>query len=233
LRIFLDSASVSEIENWLGEGVVDGVTTNPSIMFKDRVFDLEEGARYIARIIGNRPLSVEVTSNHRAEMLSQARSFSRWAPNIVVKIPIINEFGESSLGVISTLKEEGIAVNATAILSFNQSILAAKAGATYVSIFAGRVADEGNDPSLVIRNVRQWLDAWALSAEIIVGSIRSVMDIQNAALAGAHVITIPPQFFSKMLDHKYTRETVKQFNLDADKALEQIAVARTAAAGAS
>lgn len=233
MRIFLDSASVSEIENWLGEGVVDGVTTNPSIMFKDRVFDLEEGARYIARIIGNRPLSVEVTSNHRAEMLSQARSFSRWAPNIVVKIPIINEFGESSLGVISTLKEEGIAVNATAILSFNQSILAAKAGATYVSIFAGRVADEGNDPSLVIRNVRQWLDAWALSAEIIVGSIRSVMDIQNAALAGAHVITIPPQFFSKMLDHKYTRETVKQFNLDADKALEQIAVARTAAAGAS
>ena len=151
---------------------------------------------------------------------------------MVVKIPVINENGESCLGVINTLNREGILVNSTAILSFNQAILAAKAGATYISIFAGRVADEGNDPTVIIRNVRQWLDAWDYTAKIIVGSIRTVMDIQAAALAGAHIITIPPQFLAKMVDHKYTRDTVRQFNQDADKALTQIAEVRAAAAAA-
>jgi transaldolase len=121
-------------------------------------------------------------------------------------------------------------VNATAILSFNQAMLAAKAGATYVSIFAGRVADEGNDPCVVIRNVRKWLDDWAHPAQIIVGSIRTLMDIQNAALSGAHIITIPPQFIPKMVDHKYTRETVRQFNRDAAKALTEIEKAKDAVA---
>jgi transaldolase len=202
-------------------------------MFKDGVFDVEQGARRLCVLLGARPVSVEVTSNDRKEMLLQARTFAGWAQNIVVKIPVINEYGESCLGVIHALNLEGILVNATAILSFNQAILAAKAGATYVSIFAGRVADEGNDPAMVIRNVRQWLDAWGYSAKIIVGSIRAVMDVQSAAIAGAHIITIPPQFLGKMVDHKYTRETVSQFVSDANKALEQIAQAKvTSGAGA-
>jgi transaldolase len=141
----------------------------------------------------------------------------------VVKIPVINENGESCLGVMSALHREGMRVNATAILSFNQAMLAAKAGATYVSLFAGRIADEGNDPAIVIRNTRAWLDDWGMASRIIVGSIRAVGDIQTAALAGAHILTIPPQFLSKMLDHKYTRDTVRQFNQDADKAMAQIA----------
>jgi transaldolase len=131
------------------------------------------------------------------------------------------------------LSNEGIAINATAILSFNQAILAAKAGATYVSIFAGRVADEGNDPTVVIRNVRNWLDQWDCPAQIIVGSIRTVMDIQNAALAGAHIITIPPQFLPKMVDHRYTRETVRQFVQDAQKTLEQMHKAKVQVASGS
>jgi transaldolase len=142
---------------------------------------------------------------------------------------VINEHGDSCLGVVNTLNREGILVNTTAILSFNQALLAAKAGATYVSIFAGRIADEGNDPAVVIRNVRQWLDGWGFTAKIIVGSIRTVMDIQTAAIAGAHIITIPPQFLPKMVDHKYTRLTVGQFVDDADKALKQIALAKVAA----
>jgi len=124
-------------------------------------------------------------------------------------------------------------VNTTAILSFNQAILAAKAGAAYVSIFAGRIADEGNDPAVVIRNVRAWLDAWGYTARIIVGSVRAVIDIQSAALAGAHIITIPPQFLPKMVDHKYTRETVAQFNRDAERALEQMSQARAVGVAAS
>lgn len=223
MQIFLDSANLKEIEKWLGQGIVDGVTTNPSIMFKDGVYDIEGGARNLCSQLADRPVCVEVTTNDREEMLQQARIFARWAQNVVVKIPVINEDGESCLGVINTLNREGILVNATAILSFNQAIVVAKAGATYISIFAGRVADEGNDPTVVIRNVRQWLDDWDYTAKIIVGSIRTVMDIQAAALAGAHIITIPPPFLAKMVDHKYTRETVRQFNQDASKALMQIA----------
>ena len=233
MQIFIDSADVKQIETWLGQGVVDGVTTNPSIMFKDGVTDLEEGARKLAALLGDRPLSVEVTTNDHETMLEQARKFATWARNIVVKIPIVNEFGESCLGVMHRLSQEGIAINATAILSFNQAILAAKAGATYVSIFAGRVADEGNDPAVVIRNVRQWLDDWGLSARIIVGSIRTVMDVQIAALAGAHIITIPPQFLPKIVDHRYSRETVHQFVQDADKTLKEMSKAKVQVAASS
>jgi transaldolase len=231
MRVFVDSANQEEIENWLDQGVVDGVTTNPSIMFKDGATDLEGCARRLAELLGERPLSVEVTTNDRELMVEQARTFATWARNIVVKIPIVNEFGESCLGVMHRLSQEGIGVNATAILSFNQALLAAKAGATYVSIFAGRVADEGNDPVVTISNVRRWLDDWELSSHIIVGSIRTVMDIQNAALAGAHIITIPPQFLPKMVDHRYTRETVRQFMQDAEKTLQEICKAKAAASG--
>src|SRR5229473_5566045 len=232
MQIFLDSADSVEIEKWLGEGVVDGVTTNPSIMFKDRIYDVEQGARRLCALLGDRPVSIEVTTNDREEMIRQARTFARWAQNVVVKIPVINEHGDSCLGVVNTLNREGILVNTTAILSFNQALLAAKAGATYVSIFAGRVADEGNDPAVTIRNVRSWLDDWELSSYIIVGSIRTVMDIQNAAIAGAHIITIPPQFLPKMVDHRYTRETVRQFVEDAEKTLKEMNKVKVAAPGA-
>ena len=230
MRVFVDSADQKQIEHWLDQGIVDGVTTNPSIMFKDGATDLEECARRLAALLGERPLSVEATSNDCEVMIEQARTFATWARNIVVKIPIVNEHGESCLGVMHKLSQEGIGVNATALLSFNQAMLAAKAGATYVSIFAGRVADEGNDPAVTIRNVRHWLDDWDLSSRIIVGSIRTVMDIQNAALAGAHIITVPPQFLPKMVDHRYTRETVRQFVQDAEKTIKSMKKAKASVA---
>jgi transaldolase len=223
MQIFVDSAKEKDIVELCKQGIVDGVTTNPTIMLKDGIRDIEGAARRIASLLGDKPLSLEVTSNEHAEMLEQARIFSTWGPSIVIKIPVVNEFGESSLDVINQLTSEGIAVNATAILSFNQAMLATKAGAAYVSIFAGRIADEGNDPVLTIKNVRSWLDQWEYTSKIIVGSVRTVMDIQNAALTGAHVITVPPPFFSKMIDHKYTRDTVRQFNTDAAKAAQEIA----------
>src|SRR5258707_13405068 len=227
MQIFIDSADVKQIETWLGQGIVDGATTNPSIMFKDGIADIEAGALRICKLLGDRPLSVEVTSNHTETMLEQGRLFATWARNIVVKIPIVNEFGESCLGVIHRLTREGIAVNCTAILSFNQAILAAKAGATYVSIFAGRVADEGNDPAVVIRNVRNWLDEWKSPARIIVGSIRTVMDIQTAALAGAHIITNPPPILSKMVHHRYTRGTMRPVVPDGQQTIQQMSKAKT------
>jgi transaldolase len=222
VEIFLDSSNLEEIKKWTQEGIIDGVTTNPSIILKDGVLDLESGTRRICAALGEKPVSVEVTTNDHGEMLQQARIFANWGPNIVVKIPIVNQDGISSLGVIHKLTTQNISVNATAILSFNQAILAAKAGATYVSIFAGRIADEGNDPAIVIRNVRAWLDMWGYTSRIIVGSIRGVADVQAAALAGAHIVTIPPQFLPKMVDHKYSRETVRQFNEDAAKTTREV-----------
>ena len=222
MEIFIDSADISEIRKWLEMGIVDGVTTNPSVMLKDGMYDVPKGAREIAGLIGGRPLSVEVTTNNLAEMLSQAREFATWASNIVVKIPQITPDGVPCYGVMKQLETEGIRVNATAVMSLGQVIPSAKTGAAYISVFAGRVADEGGDASEVIRTSAEWLGRWVYRSKLVVGSIRSVGDVLGAAMAGAHVITVPPQFLAKMVDHKYTRETVRQFVGDAAKALEMM-----------
>ena len=223
MQIFIDSADITEIEKWFNYGVIDGVTTNPSIMLKDGALDMEARAREIATIVGDDlPVSVEVTTNDLDEMIEQARSIAQWAPNIVIKIPVITQDGAPCLSVMAALEQEGIRVNATAAMSFGQVVLAAKAGATYASIFAGRVADEGHDAPEVIRISVDWLERWRYKTKIIVGSIRGVIDIQNAACAGAHVITIPPQLLTRMMDHKYSRETVRGFISDARKAAAEI-----------
>jgi transaldolase len=226
MEIFIDSASISEIEKWLKMGIVDGVTTNPSIMLKDGVYNMKAGAKDIAALVNPRSLSVEVTTNDLDEMVKQAREFASWANNIVVKIPQITQDGIPCYGVINQLENEGIKVNATVAMSLGQVILAAKAGATYISIFAGRVGDEGGDVSQVIRNSVDWLERWKYKNKIIIGSIRSVADILQAAVAGAHIITIPPQFLTRMADHRYTRATVEQFVDDAQKALGMMTKAK-------
>ena len=222
MEIFLDTANLEEVLRWLEYGLLDGVTTNPSIMLKDGGYDMEERAKEIACLVEPRPVSVEVTTNDRAEMLGQAHRIASWATNIVVKIPVINEYGQPCLGVVRDLETSGIRVNVTACLSYGQAILGAKAGATYVSIFAGRVADEGHDPSVLIREVTDWLERWGSPTKIIVGSIRETVNIKDAAVAGAHVITVPPAFLEKFVDHKYSRETVRGFNEDAAKALARM-----------
>ena len=199
-------------------GVADGVTTNPTVMLKDGVHDLEQGAKAIAKLIHPRPLSVEVTTDDLEGMLKQARQLARWADNIVIKVPQTTSQGLPCYGVMHKLEGEGIKVNATVALSIGQVFIAAKAGATYISIFAGRVTDEGGDAAELISNATGWLENWDYKSRIIVGSIRSVGDVIQAALAGAHIITIPPQFISKMVDHQNTRATVVQFLNDARKA---------------
>lgn len=217
MKIFLDTAKISEIEKWLEAGICDGVTTNPTIMYRDGVKDIEAETKKIAKLIHPRHLSVEVTTDDLNEMLKQARKFSDWADNIVIKIPVINQYGQNCLSVIKRLTEEKIKVNTTVIMSFGQFILATKAGTTYASIFAGRVGDEGGDAPTLIRRARQWLDLWDYKTEIIVGSIRTIIDIQEAAQAGTHIVTIPPDLLAKMVDHKYSRDTVRQFMEDVRK----------------
>lgn len=226
MEIFVDSADIDEIGKWLRMGIADGVTTNPSVMLKDKVCDMEKRVKEIAALIHPRPVSVEVTTNDLNDMLAQARQFASWSPNTVIKIPVINEFGEPCLGVVRMLTGEGIKVNVTACLSFGQVVLGAKTRAAYISIFAGRVADEGGDAPGLIRQSVDWLREWGYTSKIIVGSIRGTIDIQQAALAGAHIITIPPQFLEKMADHKYTRDTVRGFLADARKAEEAMLALR-------
>jgi transaldolase len=218
MEIFIDTADLKEIRTWLEFGVIDGVTTNPSIMLAGGVYDLRHGAQEIAAVLGDRPLSVEVVSDDTKEMHCQAIEMTTWAPNIVVKIPVITTQGEPCLGVISSLEREGVRVNATACLSFNQALLAAKAGATYVSLFAGRISDEGADASETVRRTALWLKEWDMPTKIIVGSIRETINVQDAALAGAHVVTVPPNFLRQMVDHKYSRFTVAQFLADGRSA---------------
>lgn len=225
MEIFIDSASIDNIEKWLETGVIDGVTTNPSIMYSDGVYDAEAGAKAIATLVHPRPLSVEVTTNDLNGMVEEAEKFASWAQNIVIKIPQITQDGIPCYGVINHLEAEGIKVNATAALSLGQVILAAKAKATYISIFTGRLSDEGGNAAEVITNAADWLERWDYKSKLIIGSIRSVGDILSAAIAGAHIITIPPAFLGKMADHKYTRETVRQFVADAQKATEQMKTA--------
>ena len=219
MQIFIDSASVGEIVKWLEMGVIDGVTTNPSIMLNDGVYDAEAGVRTISALVDPLPVCVEVTTDEPDDMAAQARRFASWAPNVVIKIPNITSDGIPCYGIIRELEIEGIKVNATAAMSLGQVILAAKAGATYISLFAGRVADEGGNVTEVIRMAVEWLERWKFKSRLTVGSIRSVGDVLNSVMAGAHIVTVPPQFLNKMADHKYSRETVRQFLDDAEKAM--------------
>src|SRR4030081_2084085 len=145
MEIFADTADVREIKTWLDFGVLDGVTTNPSIMLAGGEYQLREGAKKIAKLLGGKPMSVEVVTDDREEMYRQATDMAAWAPNIVVKIPVITTQGEPCLGVIASLTKDRVKVNATACLSFNQAMLAAKAGAPYVTSFAVRISDAGAD----------------------------------------------------------------------------------------
>lgn len=222
MEIFLDTADLEEINWWLDQGVIDGVTTNPSIMLSCGHSDLRAAAKEIAWRLHDLPLSVEVVSDDPGEMLAQGREFATWAPNIVVKVPVETSEGRPCLDVVHHLTAEGAKVNVTACLSFGQALLAAKAGATYVSLFGGRISDEGNDPARVISMTAKWLTRWSYPSKIIVGSIREPINIQEAANAGAHVITVPPKFLKQLADHKYSRFTVQQFLNDGAQAVPQL-----------
>lgn len=226
MKIFIDSASLKEVEKYLSWGVCDGVTTNPTINVACGIRSFEEmheRSIQIAQLIDPLPLSVEVTSDEMEGMMRQAHEYASWAKNIIIKITITTRNGESCLPVIHQLYQDKIDVNATAILSLNQAILAAKAGAKYVSLFGGRIDDEGGDAISVICRFREWLDRWSGTCpnnpEIIVGSSRTTKNIADWAAAGAHILTVTPAVLSKMLLNARTKETVAQFLNDANKAL--------------
>ena len=240
MKIFVDSANLVEIEEALKRGFVSGITTNPSILAKEPKSGFEEHILKIVALLKKYgldiPLSVEVFSKKKEEIIEQALRFREVFryDNIAVKIQI----GWDELEAIRFLKEKGVDVNCTACMDVMQAAMAAAAGARYVSLFWGRIRDGGKstnseydllraeavrngllddsdfDPARVVGLTRNILDRSYPGVEIIVGSIRSVVDVRDAAAAGAHIVTVPPKFFPGMVSHFKTDEVIAQFLRD-------------------
>lgn len=224
MPIFLDSGNIKDVERFLKMGIIRGVTTNPTILLQCGVTGgikcVKERSVEIARMITPYPLSVEVTTNDRKLMLEQAKELAAWADNINVKITIHGPNGElHNLEVVNELEtKHGIRVNATAMMSAQQCLLAALAGATYVSIFGGRVNNMGYNVCEELRKIRHVLDDFSLKSKIIVGSTREVLNVIEWLGAGAHFVTVTPNLLEGMIIHPYSKETVQMFLADAAKA---------------
>lgn len=219
--IFLDSGRLEEIQKYHALGILRGVTTNPTILLKDGVGRggwerVEEFCTAVARLIDPLPVSVEVTSNDPEAMRLQAHEIAGWAPNINVKIPIHGpDGGTEYLRLVHTLERtDDIRVNVTAMMSAQQAVLAAAAGATYVSLFGGRINNMGYDSCQEVARLRKLLDALDSPAKIIVGSTREVLNIIEWFEAGADIVTTVPTLLEGMLVHPYSLETVRQFLKD-------------------
>lgn len=220
MKIFVDSANLADIEAALARGFASGITTNPSILAKEERRDYRDHIRDIIRLLtkwgGPLPLSVEVFTTDPDEMVRQSEQFVEEFGDyegLTIKVPI----GWEELRVVNALTEKGIAVNVTCGMSLNQALMAVNAGARYVSLFWGRIRDTGYDAGRVVADVRSLMDRGGAKSEIIVGSIRHLMDVNEAMLAGAHIVTIPPQFFPPMCRHPKTDEVVTQFVTDFAK----------------
>lgn len=241
MKIFIDSADLTEIKKYMSWGICDGVTTNPTICLKCGVIGgmpaIKQRTIEIAQLIQPAIVSVEATSENPEEILSQARDFKTWADNLAVKVTITDKNGNSLLPVIHQLVSEGTRVNVTAMTTFNQAILAAKAIKSamvksetqktphFISVFGGRISEEHGveQATRVLENLRKWLDFHNYQGiEIIVGSVRSPENVELWAKSGAHILTIPPDALSKCLSSARTKETVAQFISDAEKAIKEI-----------
>ncbi|MFE2296926.1 transaldolase family protein [Streptomyces sp. NPDC059445] len=214
MKLFLDSADENHVKFWSGQGILDGVTTNPSVLLRDGVTDPTATFASLARLIAPGVLHAEVTAESGAALVSEALMLSELGDNVAIKVPMLTPHGVPCLAEMHELAGAGVQVNTTACLSYGQAALATKAGARYVSIMLGRVDDEGGDGAAVIEEVRRWLDRWGYHTEIIAASLRGPGDVRRAMDAGAHCVTVPPAILAKLADHKYTRHTVQEF-LDA------------------
>jgi len=209
MPIFIDSSDPKEIKELFSWGVLSGVTTNPLIIAKEAPdADLGERIREILKV-STGDVSVELTTETEKEMLEEAAGYHAWDPKrITIKVPM----SEHGLKVVHQLTKKGVKTNVTCLMAMNQAYLAALAGATYVSIFSGRVRDMGYDVRPVISATRDVLEQEKLAAKIIVGSMRHMMDVNEALEAGCHIPTITPPILRKMVWNPRTEQTIEEFN---------------------
>ncbi|GMU40525.1 MAG: putative transaldolase [Chloroflexota bacterium] len=211
MQIFLDTANIDDIRRGAALGVVDGVTTNPTLVAREGV-DYRQRVLEICETVDG-PISAECISMELEPLIEEARRVAAWHRNVVVKIPM----SEVGLQATKRLAAEGIRINTTLVFSANQALLAAKAGTTFVSPFIGRLNDAGHDGMEVIREIVAVYDAHGLDAQVLAASIRGPRDVTEAALAGAHVATIPPAVLFQMVQHPLTDRGIEIFLKDAQK----------------
>jgi len=210
MNIFLDTANIDQIRQAARLGIISGVTTNPSLLSKEATSDYEAVTKKICSIVSG-PVSVEVIAEDADSMIEEARAKAAWAPNVNIKIPITAE----GLRATSVLSKENIKVNMTLCFSANQGLLGALAGATYVSIFVGRLDDAGHDGIQVVEDVKNILENYPeLDTQVIAASIRHPLHCTQAALIGADIATVPYNVLMQMIQHPLTDTGIKRFLAD-------------------
>ena len=211
MKFFIDTANIDEIREASAMGVLDGVTTNPSLVAREGREFMDVLAEIVKIVDG--PISAEVTSTEFEGMMRQARELAKFHENIVVKIPIISE----GLKAIKACSDEGIRVNVTLCFSANQALLAAKAGAAYISPFLGRLDDIGHNGMDLIREIRTVYDNYGYPTQILAASIRSPLHVTEAALVGADVATVPFKVLQAIIKHPLTESGQARFLADWEK----------------
>jgi len=210
MRLWLDTAIIDEIREIASWGILDGVTTNPTLMARAGVTDMRSAIQEIADIVQG-PVSAEVLSTETEGMIREAEDILTWSPHVVVKIPT-TVAGLKAMKVISSWPDAR--VNATLIFSANQALLAAKAGATYVSPFIGRLDDAGHEGMQVIREIATIFRNYDIQTQIVAASIRHPLHVTQAALASAHICTMPYKVMTAMVKHPFTDVGLKRFLAD-------------------
>ncbi|AGB41675.1 fructose-6-phosphate aldolase, TalC/MipB family [Halobacteroides halobius DSM 5150] len=206
MKFFIDTANLEEIKKAASLGVIDGVTTNPSLVAREGDVDFHTRIKEICELVDG-PVSAEVISLKAEGMIEEARELAKLADNVAVKIPMTEE----GLKAVKALENEGINTNVTLVFSANQALLAAKAGATFISPFVGRLDDRAHEGMKLIDEINTILENYGLDSEIITASIRSPRHVKEAALIGADIATIPFGVVQKMSKHPLTDIGIQRF----------------------
>ena len=210
----MDTANVEEIAKYVDWGVVYGVTTNPSLIAKSGRTQAEVIPEIAALVSG--PVSAEVISTECAGMVEEARKLAKIATNVVIKIPCIPE----GLKAVKILSAEGIKTNVTLVFSMSQALLAARAGATYVSPFIGRLDDIGEDGVQLVANIVKAFQIYGIETEVIAASIRNIQHVEKVMLTGCQIATIPTKVLAQMIEHQLTDKGLAQFMADYQNSLK-------------
>jgi transaldolase len=211
VKFFIDTANIEEIKTAKSWGILDGVTTNPSLVAKENC-DFKTVAKEIVSLVEG-PVSLEAVNPDSEGMIKEARDLAKMGKNVVVKIPMTPE----GVKAVKVLSQEGIKTNVTLVFSANQALIAAKAGATYVSPFIGRLDDQGWDGMQLIADILEVFDNYGLRTEVIAASVRDPIHVFDCARMGCHVATIPFGVLKKMFTHTLTDIGVQKFNEDWKK----------------
>ncbi len=206
MKIFLDTANIDEIKDAASWGILDGVTTNPTLVSREGNVDFKTRVKEICNVVSG-PVSAEVISMDYEGMVKEALELSKIAENVTVKIPMTKD----GIRAVSTLSKRNVKTNVTLVFSANQALLAAKAGATFVSPFIGRIDDIGNDGINALADILEVFRNYDVKTEVIAASIRHPEHVRQVALLGVHIATIPYKILKMMFDHPLTDKGIKRF----------------------